>query len=77
MLNMVNADNMSGAATRANDLEYEWDNAQARLKPKSLGKWTEVDGAIDKVLREIRAVNPSQQNSKSALETLLEKLGTK
>jgi hypothetical protein len=70
MLNFVNANNMSGASNRANDLEYEWDNAQARLKPKDGAKWTEIDRAIDKVLREVRAVNPNQQTSKAALETL-------
>jgi hypothetical protein len=73
-LNLVNAGNMSGAKTRVADLEYEWDTAQSRLKPMNSAKWTEVDGSIDKVLREIRAVNPSQQNSKAALETLLSKL---
>ena len=65
---------MSGAKTRVADLEYEWDTAQSRLKPLNSAKWTEVDSAIDKVLREVRAVQPSQQNSKAALETLLSKL---
>ena len=74
MLNFVNSGNMSGANTRANDLEYEWDNAQAHLKPKDTSKWTEIDNAIDKVLREVRAVNPNLQTSKSALETLLNAL---
>ncbi len=71
MLNFVNAGNMSGATKRADDLEYEWDNAQAHLKSRDTAKWTEIDGYIDKVLREVRAVNPNQQSSKTALETLL------
>ena len=70
-LDLVNKGDMSGAKTRVADLEYEWDNAQARLKPMNLAKWTEVDGAIDKVLRELRSVNPNTQSSKSALEALL------
>ena len=70
-LDLVNKNDMPGAKTRVADLEYEWDNAEARLKPKSPAKWTEVDGAIDKVLRSVRSVNPDAQNSKAALETLL------
>ena len=67
---------MAGANNHANDLEYEWDNAEARLKPMSLAKWTEIDGAIDKVLREVRAVQPNQQAAVSALNALLVVLGS-
>lgn len=70
-LDLVNKNDLPGAKTRVADLEYEWDNAQARLKPMNLAKWTELDGAIDKVLRELRSVNPTTQGSKSALEALL------
>jgi uncharacterized membrane-anchored protein len=76
-LSLVNANDISGATTRIADLEYEWDNAQARLKSMNLTKWKEVDGAIDKVLRELRSTNPNQQSSKSALETLLTVLNSK
>ena len=65
---------MSQAITRASDLEYEWDNAEARLKPMNQTKWTEVDSAIDKVLRQIRAVNPNSETCKTALENLLQVL---
>lgn len=70
-LDFVNKNDLAGAKNRVGDLEYEWDNAQARLKPMNGAKWTEVDNAIDKVLREVRAVNPNPQSSKSALEALL------
>lgn len=68
---LVVANNLPGANTRIADLEYEWDNAQSRLKPMNGAKWTVVDNAIDKVLRQIRAVNPNQQDCKSALDNLL------
>lgn len=71
MLNMVNANNLPGATKRADDLEYAWDTSQAHLKPLDPTAWTKVDGGIDKVLREVRAVNPSPAGSKLALETLL------
>ena len=70
-LNLVDKGDLGGAKTRVGDLEYEWDNAQSRLKPMNGAKWTEVDGAIDKVLRELRSVNQNAQTSKSALEALL------
>ena len=56
---MLNAGDQSGATARIGDLEYEWDNAQARLKPKDAAAWTEIDGRIDTVLRELRAANPN------------------
>ena len=68
---LVVANDLAGAKTRVADLEYEWDNAQSRLKPMNTTKWSEVDNAIDKVLRQLRAVNPNSQDCKSALDALL------
>ena len=68
---LVVANDLAGAKTRIADIEYEWDNAQSRLKPMNGAKWTEVDDAIDKVLRQLRAVNPNQQDCKSSLDALL------
>lgn len=73
-LDLVNKGDPSGAKTRVSDLEFEWDNAEAKLKPMDHAKWTEIDGAVDKVLREIRAVNPNPVTSKAALEALLSAL---
>lgn len=70
-LDKLNAGDQSGATNRISDLEYEWDNAQARLKPRDKNKWTEIDGKIDTVLRELRAVNPDVAKEKEALEALL------
>ncbi|MCX6780364.1 MAG: hypothetical protein NT034_04300, partial [Candidatus Magasanikbacteria bacterium] len=73
-LNMVNAGNLAGAKIRIADLEYEWDNAEARLKPKDPNKWAEIDSANDKVFRQLRAVNPTIDGSRSVLEILLKLL---
>lgn len=70
-LDLVNSGDLSGATTRVADLEYEWDNSQSRLKAMNQGKWTEVDGAIDKVLRQLRAVRKDAPGCKSSLEALL------
>ena len=70
-LDKLNAKDQAGATKRVDDLEYEWDNAQSRLKPKNNAAWTAVDGKIDTVLRELRAVNPNPASEKTALEALL------
>ncbi len=73
-LDLLDIGNQSDATKRIGDLEYEWDNAEARLKPKDKTKWTEIDRKIDKVLRELRAVRPNVAREKSALQALLEVL---
>ena len=70
-LDLVNAGTLSDATNRIADLEHDWDAAEARLKPMNPMKWTEMDGAIDKVLRQLRAVNPDAQGCASALQALL------
>jgi uncharacterized membrane-anchored protein len=70
-LNLLDAGNQSGATARVGDLEIEWDNAQARLKPKDNAAWTDIDGKIDKVLRELRATSPNSNSEKVALTALL------
>jgi uncharacterized membrane-anchored protein len=70
-LDLLNAGKQSEATARIGDLEYEWDQAEARLKPRDTAAWTAIDGKIDKVLRELRAVSPNMTTEKSALEALL------
>lgn len=71
MLAAVNSNDWGTANARANDIEGLWDNSEARLKPLNPTAWAHVDGAIDKVLREIRAVHPNQQTAQTALQNLL------
>ena len=70
-LTLLQAGKQAEATTRIGDLEYEWDNAQARLKAMDKAAWTEIDGKIDTVLRELRAVSPKIQSEEAALEALL------
>lgn len=74
-LKLLDSGDQSGATTRIDDLEIEWDNAQARLKPKNGAAWTTVDGRIDTVLRELRATSPNPSSEKAALTALLTALG--
>ena len=70
-LNRLTAEDQAGATARISDLEYEWDNARGRLQAKNDSEWTKIDGKIDTVLRELRAVNPNPTSEKAALEALL------
>lgn len=72
ILDSVNAGDWNGANSHVNDLEYAWDTSEAQLKPLDPAKWTEIDTALDKVFREVRAVHPNQQTAKPALENLLQ-----
>jgi uncharacterized membrane-anchored protein len=74
-LRLLTARDQSGATTRVDDLETEWDNAEARLKPKDKTAWTTIDDKIDTVLRELRATNPKPTSEKAALTALLDALG--
>ncbi len=70
-LNKLNAGDQAGATARIDDLEYAWDKAQPVLKNRNTAEWNKVDGKIDTVLRELRAVNPNPMTEKSALEALI------
>src|SRR5947208_15923917 len=59
-LDLLNGGDQAGATSRVDDLEFQWDNAEARLKPKNKTEWTQLDGKIDKVLRELRATSPGK-----------------
>jgi uncharacterized membrane-anchored protein len=74
-LDRLNSGDQAGATARVDDLEIGWDNAEARLKPKNKAAWTEVDGKIDRVLRELRATSPNPTSEKAALTALLAALG--
>jgi hypothetical protein len=68
MLSLVKAGDWNGAKSRANDLETAWDDGQARMQPMNPDKWTQMDNAIDGVLKKTRASSP---DAAAALEALL------
>jgi uncharacterized membrane-anchored protein len=70
MLDAASKSDWATASGRADDIEYAWDNAEAHLRAMNGGAWTHVDEAIDKVLREVRAVSPNQQSAQAALQDL-------
>ena len=74
-LGLLDAGDQAGATARVDDLEIEWDNAESRLKPRDKAAWTEIDGKIDAVLRELRSTSPDATSEKTALSALLGALG--
>jgi hypothetical protein len=76
MLSLVRAGDLSGAKSRADDLETAWDNAQARLKAMNPDKWTVMDNAIDDVLTKVRATPPNATGSSASLESFITVIDT-
>ncbi len=70
-LDLLTAGDQAGATTRVDDLEFEWDKAQSILKARDAAAWTQVDGKIDTVLRELRATSPQAAGESTALKALL------
>lgn len=71
MLGHVRAGDMSRAKSRAGDLEFAWDNAEARLRTMNKDKWIEMDDAIDVVLRKLRAVRQDPAACAKSLASLI------
>jgi uncharacterized membrane-anchored protein len=74
-LGKLDAGDQTGATARVDDLEIQWDDAEARLKPRDKAAWTGIDDKIDTVLRELRATSPDPSGERTALTALLSSLG--
>ncbi len=70
MLDSVNSGDWSKANGHADEIEYAWDAAESRLRPLNADAWSNVDDAIDGVLRQIRSIHPDPESARSALQAL-------
>lgn len=69
---LVEKGDLVGAKVRIKDLELNWDEAEAGIKPRAAGDWHLIDKGIDNALSALRASPPDPTECKKNLVALRE-----
>lgn len=70
-LKLVSAGKLPEAKTRIKDLETAWDDAHNKLQALNTDKWTVIDAALDKALKQLRSEAPTVAASTDAMNALV------
>lgn len=70
-LAFAKAGDLKKAEKRITDMEKKWDAYANALQKRDSAKWTQLDLALDKVLKALRASKPDAATSTAALQDML------